>query len=207
MRTITKTIYRFDELSIEAQQNAIENYRNKYFEFGWQDEIINTIRKIARAMNCDYNYYSYDGITYEVSFTPIDFDDEMQGKRAWAYIVNNFITPNEKPKTYWLGHVIYCDGRKNWTRKSKIWFNIFDCPFTGYIADCCFYDAWADWKKNFSVESKYRRGSTIKDFIDGVAELLSKEWSSDNEYQYSDEGIVELIEANDFEFYEDGTIY
>lgn len=201
MRTITKNLYRFDELTSEAQQNALENYRSKYFEFGWQDEIINTIRKIARAMNCDYNYYSYDGITYDVSFTPVDFDDELQGKRAWAFIENNFITPNEQPKTYWLNHVLYCDGRKNWVRKSKIWFNIFDCPFTGYIADCCFFEAWCDWRNNFSSKS------TVADFLDAVAEKLSKEWTSDNEYQYSDEGIIELIEANDFEFYENGGIY
>lgn len=201
MRTITKNLYRFDELTSEAQQNALENYRSKYFEFGWQDEIINTIRKIARAMNCDYNYYSYDGITYDVSFTPVDFDDELQGKRAWAFIENNFITPNEQPKTYYLNHVLYCDGRKNWIRKSKIWFNISDCPFTGYIADCCFFEAWHDWKNNFSSKS------TVADFVDAVAEKLSKEWTNDNEYQYSDEGIIELIEANDFEFYEDGEIY
>lgn len=201
MRTITKNLYRFDELTSEAQQNALENYRSKYFEFGWQDEIINTIRKIARAMNCDYNYYSYDGITYDVSFTPVDFDDELQGKRAWAFIENNFITPNEQPKTYYLNHVLYCDGRKNWARKSKIWFNISDCPFTGYIADCCFFEAWRDWKNNFSSKS------TVADFVDAVAEKLSKEWTNDNEYQYSDEGIIELIEANDFEFYENGGIY
>ena len=52
-----------------------------------------------------------------------------------------------------------------------------------------------------------RRGSTVGDFIDLVAEKLSKEWTSDYEYQYSDEGIIEVIGINEYEFYEDGSIY
>lgn len=208
MRTITKTfkIYNFDELSDKAKENAINHYRES-MQFGWQDEIINTIEKIAEAMSCDYNYYSYDGITYDVSFTPNGFDEEIEGARAWAFIENNFITPNEKAKIYYLNHIIYCDGRKNWSRKSKINFNLSDCPFTGYCADCCFFEAWQEWKKNFSIAKGHRRGSNINDFIELVAEKLSSEWTQDNEYQYSDEGITEVFEANEYEFLEDGTIY
>lgn len=208
MRTITNTfnLYRFDELSKEAQENAIETFRYD-MSFAWQDDIVATIKAIADAMNCTYDYYSYNGVSYDVSFEPCDFDDSLSGVRAWAFIENNFITPNEKPKTYWKDHCLYCDGRKNWSRKSKISYTLDDCPFTGYCADCCFAEAWEDWKKNFTVETKTHRGSTVGDFIDLVAEKLSKEWTSDNEYQYSDEGIVEVIGINEYEFYEDGSMY
>ena len=50
-------------------------------------------------------------------------------------------------------------------------------------------------------------GSTVEDFIELVAEKLSKEWTHDNEYQMSDEAITKVIEANDYEFLEDGTFY
>lgn len=208
MRTITNTfnLYHFDELSEKAQENAIETYRSD-MTFAWQDEMIATIKAIADAMNCTYNYYSYDGISYDVSFEPCDFDDSLSGVRAWAFIENNFITPNEKPKTYWKDHCLYCDGRKNWSRKSKISYTLDGCPFTGYIADCCFAEAWEDWKKNFTVETKTHRGSTVGDFIDLVVEKLSKEWTSDNEYRYSDEGIIEVIGIHEYEFYEDGSMY
>lgn len=202
MRTITKNLYSFSELSDDAKQNAIQNYRNGMI-FAWQDEIINTICAIAKAIYCDYDYYSYDGITYTVSFTPNDWDDnlDLKGVRAWAYIENNFITPFEKPKTYWLNHCLYTDGRKNWSRKSKINKNIWNCVFTGYCADDCYYWAWEDWKKHFT------KNSTVRDFIDAVADALSKEWSNDNEYQYSDEGIIENLINTEYEFYEDGEIY
>ena len=200
MRTITKNIYSFNELSDDAKQNAIENYRS-IMEFTWQDEIINTINMISKAIHCDYDYYSYDGITYKVWFTPNDFEEDIKGKRAWAYIVNNFITPYEKPKTYWLNHCIYCDGRKNWSRKSKINFTLEDCPFTGYYLDCCFYSAWVNWKRNFDSNS------TVNDFLSILGDKLGKEWSADNEYQYSDEGITEVLVNCEYEFYEDGEIY
>lgn len=208
MRTITKSynVYKFDELTEEAKEKAIQDYREN-MDFSWQNEMVDTIRAIADAINCTYNYYSYDGISYSVSFEAYDFDDSLEGKRAWAFIENNFIEPNAKAKTYWLNKAIYCDGRKNWRRNSKIWRTIDNCPFTGYIADCCFSETWKEWKNNFSIGDKFHRGSTVKDFIEILESRLSKEWTEDNEYQYSDTGIIEVISCNDWEFLEDGTIY
>lgn len=206
MRTITKNIYTFDELSDEAKERAIENYRALGIPFAWQDEIIASIKAIAKAMNCSYDWYSYDGVNYTVyleSRGNFYYDDitELEGSRAWAYIENNFISKSERPKTYYLNHAIYCDGRKNWSRKSKINYTINDCPFTGYCMDCCFSEAWRDWKKSFN---KY---STVGDFIELVADKLGADWTADNEYQNSDEGIMEIFECNEYEFTEDGEIY
>lgn len=206
MREIKIKIYNFNELSEKAKENAINHYRES-IQFSWQDEFINTIEKIAEAMSCNYDYYSYDGITYHVSFTPNEFDEKIEGTRAWAFIENNFITPNEKAKIYYLNHIIHCDGRKNWSRKSKINFSLSDCPFTGYYADYCFFEVWQEWKKNFSITKDNKRGSNIDDFIELVSEKISAEWTQDNKYQYSEEGITETFEINEYEFFEDGTIY
>ena len=197
MRTITTTLYLFDELSDEAKEKAIENYRCSMCAFAWQEEMIDSIEAIAKAMNCKAEWYSYDGITYDVSFFSQETEDieSLSGKRAWAYIWNNYLYPCRKYKTY---YAFYYDGRKNWTRKSKISFGWNDCPFTGYCADCCFIEAWMEWKKNFN---KY---STVGDFIELVAEKLGEEWTSDNEYQISDEYISEFLEINEYEFNEEG---
>ena len=122
MRTITTNLYTFNELSDKAKETAIEEWRNKGYPFAWQDEIINTIKHIAKALNCNYDWYSYDGIRYDVKLMSTDFcETDLSGVRAWAYIVNNFITPNAKARIYYKDRGIYCDGRKNWKRKSKIW--------------------------------------------------------------------------------------
>lgn len=203
MRTeiITRNIYTFDELSDDAKEKAIERFRRDLDYLAWQSESADTVKEIAEKMSWRWSYESYDGIRYDVKFSIDDGDvSDLSGKRAMAYIVNNYINRAEQPKTYWLHHVLYCDGRKNWTRESRIWRTIDDCPFTGYIMDCCFAEAWRDWKKQFSVNS------TVQDFADLVAEKLARDWTADNEYQISDDGIIELIEANEYEFTEDGAI-
>lgn len=65
MRTIINTfnVYTFDELSNDAKENAINSFRYND-NLSWQDEAVNTIEKIAAAMNCDAEWYSYDGIKY-----------------------------------------------------------------------------------------------------------------------------------------------
>ena len=67
--------------------------------------------------------------------------------------------------------------------------------------DCCFAEAWREWLKKFSSKS------TVQDFADMIACHLSEEWTADNEYQLSDEAIIETIDANEYEFTEDGEIY
>ena len=104
MRTITNTsnVYTFGELSDEAKENAIDRVRYDRGCLSWQDEAINTIEKIATAMNCNAEWYSYDGIKYYVSFTSKEYEDveNLEGKRAYAYIVNNYLMPNKSYKTY-----------------------------------------------------------------------------------------------------------
>ena len=199
MRTITTTIYHFDELSEEAKKKAIESFRcTESFQF-YNEEIQDTIKEIARSISCDYDYYSYDGIFYEVSFTSHDNIESLSGKRAYAYIVNNYLMPNKEYKTYWKDHCIYCDGRKNVKRKSNLFYSWDNCPFTGYIADCCFIEAWRAWEKSFTSKS------TIEDFLDLLGAKLGKEWTGENEYQNSNEFISEMLTVNDYEFLEDGT--
>lgn len=197
MRTITNTfnVYSFKELSEEAKEKAIESFRLAV-DFPYNEEDINSIKAIAKAMNCDAEYYSYDGICYSVEFTSKEYEEieTLQGKRAYAYIVNNYLMPNKSYKFYFN----YTDGRKLWKRKSNLFYSWDDCPFSGYGMDYCFIEAWKNWEKNFN---KY---STVGEFINLVADTLGKAWTEDNEYQLTDEFIIDMIEANDYEFLENG---
>ena len=76
MRTITNTfnVYSFKELSEEAKEKAIENFR-LVIDFPYCEEAINSIKEISKAMNCDAEYYSYDGICYSVEFTSKEYED------------------------------------------------------------------------------------------------------------------------------------
>lgn len=200
--TITKDIYSFNELSEDAKESAIEYFRNDSNILAWQRENAETVETIAKRMNWRYSYESYDGIRYTVYFEIGDCDiEELAGSRAMAYIYNNYINAASEAKIYWLHNVLYADGRKNWNRKSKINFTIDNCPFTGYCMDCCFAEAWREWLKQFN------KNSTVAEFVELVADRLSEEWTNDNEYQISDDGIIELIQANEYEFTVDGSLY
>lgn len=68
---------------------------------------------------------------------------------------------------------------------------------TGYCLDCALWET-------FYNEFK-RTGDAKGAFNDAVYAAL-KEWRDDMEYQLSEESIVENIEANEYEFYEDGSV-
>lgn len=206
MRTITNTfnVYSFEELSEEAKEKVIESFRYHDGSYlFWQEEAINSIEKISKAMNCIAEWYSYDGIKYYVSFTSNEYEDieALEGKRAYAYIVNNYLMPNKSYKTYRKDGCTYTDERKNWKRKSNLFYGWDDCSFTGYCMDYCFIDAWKNWEKNFNKYSK------VGEFINLVADTLGRAWTEDNEYQQTDEYIIEMLEASDYEFLEDGSQY
>ena len=197
MRTITNTfnVYSFKELSEEAKEKAIESFRLAS-DFPYCEEDIKSIEEIAKAMNCNVEYYSYDGFCYSIEFTSKEYEEieTLQGKRAYAYIVNNYLMPNKSYKFYFN----YTNGGKLWKRKSNLFYSWDDCPFSGYGMDYCFIEAWKNWEKNFN---KY---STVGEFINLVADTLGKAWTEDNEYQLTDEFIINMIEANDYEFLENG---
>ena len=80
--TITKNVYRFDELSNEAKENVFEYFRTSDIFF-WQSENESTVKAIADKFGWTYDFYSFDGIRYTVEY---DMDDEdaamLSGKRA-----------------------------------------------------------------------------------------------------------------------------
>lgn len=75
MRTITTNIYQFEELSKEAQQNAIENYRNRNLEFSWGYDYLKTIEKGVELFGAKLRNYSIDWGNSFVSYVKISFDN------------------------------------------------------------------------------------------------------------------------------------
>ena len=72
-----------------------------------------------------------------------------------------------------------------------------NCPFTGYCFDENLLDKIRDFIKH-PWDTDYR--GLMQDCIDDFC----KAYADDVDYQYSDEAVDESIEANDYEFDEDG---
>ena len=129
--------------------------------------------------------------------------DQQEGKRAYAYIWNNFIEPNIKPK-YIIGCRIKdkfhygCVGKDSINYYSKV-TKEFNCPFTGYCADMVLWDAWESFKKDFTKDTN------VVNFISEVEYNTEKFLDDEDDYYYSDDYIKDI--ADGLEFTEEGEIY
>ena len=195
MRIEELKIYTFEELSKEAQKKAINNYRsNNDYVFSY--ELEDTLTEIAKAVNCSYSVYSYDGIKYQITLASKEDEEvlNLRGVRSYKFIYNNYIKPYRKGK--------YLKHYKNKALYSKVSFN-YDCVFTGVCFDMALISVFEDFTKLI----KNGKNLAIQDFIELFAEIYGEVWTNSNENELSNEFIIDELNNNDYEFLKDGTKY
>jgi hypothetical protein len=181
-RALTLYAYKFDELDPKVQAKVIERWRYND-TFFWADEWRDSLKAFAdhapltiRDWNVGYPGTYVDFIIHEDD----NYGDglgTMSGVRAWKWLMNNGWGDLANPKD---------------TRKS--------CPFTGYCGDETLLDA---------IRTALANPATITSLRDVFAECLS-DWAEgfeqDYDHWHSEECIREEIEANGYEFYDDGSL-
>lgn len=211
MRTETISIYGFDELSDSAKQTAIENWRNSRYEYDWSGEWSDSINAFAEAMNItirdwEVNPYGYSNVSWDLqipwewNYADGNPDEDMRGLRLRTWLINNALPELAKGKYYSkdISHNPY----RYVHRYSKIQFEYNNCPLTGYCGDCPLIDPILEF-----IESGWRNESTtLLDVFQDCFDRWIKEFISDMEWQDSDEYITDTIEANEYEFYADGSL-
>ena len=134
--TITK-IYTFDELSDEAKEKVIAEARDFDMEIHC-DEFVDCMKSAMNEMGIAIKDYSIgiDGSGY----IKLDAEnDDLEGARAYAYIMNNFFEGVDKKK------LVY----KEWEKRrvshldGKDWID--NCPFSGWCYDFAVKEAWKSW--------------------------------------------------------------
>ena len=195
MRQETRNIYQFSELSPEAQEYAIEHEREHIAyngEITWQGEIFDSFKAVFETAGITIKDYSLSMEAYRNNLK-IRFNNEeaegLNGPRAMAWLENNLFSKLRMP---WQGK------RRNDTRKygKAYWPNyIPPCPLTGYCADENYLD---------ELKKDIKSGMTLKDSFMDMVNVYSRLVENEYEYQTSDEGIKETIEANESEFDENG---
>ena len=210
MRTIRTKIYKFSELSKEAQQAAIENYRSQNSEIFWADENRETLEAFEKVFPVNIKNWSYGGRGEGVYFemTCDDAIEELKGQRLATYIWNNYRseiyskkfyngTIRTKPNKY---HETNPSAPEftTWHRYSKIQIEAYNCPLTGYCMDNEILDPI------YKFLNKPEPHTNFKDLMEECFDSWIKACNADIEYQNSDETIKETIEANDYEFTREG---
>ena len=200
MRTIEQHIYRYDELSEQAQKVAIEFMKDEISNVRIESdsyEYRNTLDKIehifgVKIYNWDVNEYnSY----FRFEFTNIEEDTENEPRLLLRYLNTNVLPCIDNQKRYY-------SKTARASRKSRILCN------NGYeycLTGCWCDDAVDNALNNINQSVKNRLNA--REFVENLLEGFFKQWRNDYEDAISEEYIAEEIEINDYEFYENGRPY
>lgn len=196
MRTLTTTkeVYRFEELSHSAKQNALYQFQcnDTYPSNVENKEVLEAFTNIFPVKVKDWEYGSYRNDHISFSFTADDDIENLSGVRLATYIYNNYFHDLFKGKFYYKKYYFK-------SRKSKVFFDNC-CPLTGYYIDMEMLDPVYDFLK------KPTNGITFYDLMEECLNNWVSACTKDMEGYYSEENLKEAAEANNWEFYEDGTL-
>lgn len=223
-------IYRFDELSDEAKQHALEKW-NENDTYNWDAEARGAIEAFEELFNVEVKKWNFN--TYDHSFylhTGAIDDDvlALKGNRARAWFWNKAGHLLLEPTVdYWthldgkLYKAVDTDGRKY---RSKVFFTrCYDgtCPFTGTFVDnplldpiayFCFGTKW-DGKlkkrvqeydcRKIALDNRNTVESILHDCCESFFQALEEDWAD----QRSMEHFAETCEANKYRFTKDGEMW
>jgi hypothetical protein len=216
MREEVRKLYRFSELSAEAQEKALQEYETG--EFAWSDEWRNTLEKFAEIFNVKIKDFSVNpwGNSYINMECNANNSEELKGIRLYKYIMTSsfifdilfprkFITLKKYEKDTDLYKMpFYKDhtftnykGEKFVSLHSKT-IRSSDAHLTGYSGDYSICKPIYEFLKNPKASISY------SDLMQECAESWRIDWEKDMEWQESDEYKKEEIEANEVEFLENG---
>ena len=210
MRTVRTKVYSFNELSNEAQQTAIEKFRNNGIE---TDFIYDDAEKTVEAFNSLFGTSSGRDSWLDVNTN--NFDDDvlnLKGFRLQKYLWNNygyslFIGKyyGNLVKTFKDGSIIpiskeHPAGLRHVKRNSNV-LKENSCVLTGMCYDNDLLQPIYEFlqKRDFSNCS-----TTFYDLLNECFYSLKKSIENEIDYRNTDEAIIEDIQENDYEFTKDG---
>lgn len=194
METRTYNVYTYEEASNELKEIIIDKFRESEYDrgFNWSREYIESLEAFCASTEIKLIDYqlgcsaSFSGIKWRYESYKWDFDvDNISGLRLRTWLINNWVNKWEKGKYY----------HKSWYSKIQ---TVIDCPFTGFHADYSLIEPILNFIK------KPEKHITLRYIINECFDNFANAYCADEEYQYSDEAIINTIIANKYMFNENG---
>ena len=190
MKTISVNIYSFNELSKEAKQVAISNYRDSNLDTSFiYNEAYATVKEFNKLFNTKEGCDSWLDIRHG------HIDDsilKLKGLRLRKYILNNFYDSLFKNK--YIKQV----------NKNPVYSKINKdncCVLTGVCYDQDILDPIYNFLKLKDFDN-----TTFEDLLEDCMKSLGKSIRSEEEAMNEDDYIIDEINSNDYEFYENGKL-
>jgi hypothetical protein len=197
MRTIRTKVYTFDELSNEAKQVAIQEMKNSYYEYNdfasWAVDdcaLFEPIEKdLIELFGADYDFPLIKNTRESIYFST---------DRNWFLdCAKAMEVTNDAHFLKWLGITDYF-------LTQKVSYNIYT-P-NGRNADTTIEFSFDDdYDEPTKEELKIIENATKK-FNNHIKDILIR-IEADIDYRFTDEAIIEDIQANDYEFLKSGKKY
>lgn len=220
MKTFETKLYSFDELSKEAQKNAIESERANVAE--WRDAITNEdynktleafeeatgakiVRMESQVGGCGHHYtfnFGDYGVMGENGYEL--YEQDITGKLLWRW-VTRFIDENRRGK--------YRGCKNGKTVRSKIIAEDMDefmTSLTGFYSDCAIITpiayAYSNPQKIFGNPAL-----TLRSLINECFQSFFSQWEEELYDNYSNDNVIceELRHSSKYEdsFLENGTFF
>lgn len=175
MKTISINIFKFNELSEQAKDNAVEKLRDINLHDDWYECTIDDAATIGLKIE------SFD----------VDRGSHVQGVFTEdATKVADLIIAN---------HGEHCETHKTAARFWEDWNFLVEKHSDGVDTSCVAYEN----EQEFDNEANELEQEFLNDLCECYLTILRNEY----EYLYSEEAVIETIEANDYDFTEDGNLY
>lgn len=183
------TVYQFSELSKETQQRVLNKFRanvDNYWIYSEAEQTVKAFEKYfptnskGKRSWLECNVYADDAVL------------ELSGQRLRTYLINNFGYVLYKPRVKY---------HKNTKRVSKI-FTKKCCNLAGI----CYDNDMLNPIYKFICGMKEYKNYNFEELMQECYDNLRRSLEREEEYQYSDESIIDQIECNEYEFTEDGRI-
>lgn len=214
MRKEVVNLYKFEELSDEAKQNAIKHYRES---MDWQIISESITEKFTEKLSAIG--YPTDDLEWSLSYSQGD------GVAFYGEVDMDKVINRLEHKGYDLNYDLYrAINNKGLTITARIYRNSFGYHYSHYNTmevevDGDSIEVMVEYLYGDLDENEYiDKHDEIYDFllklkgcihndIKDVSKELEKEGYSDIEYYSSDEAIAEILIANEYKFTEDGMMY
>jgi hypothetical protein len=205
-RTIRTKVYKFNELSEEAKQKAIDSFRNNDIDYShYSEEITDSAKAVVELFGLKFGRRYTDIICSHI-------DDDilnLSGIRLYKYLMNHYYDDLFTPKYIKSvdreirGKQFVFKVHKDY--KGEPYTQIYSkinrvndgCPLTGV----CYDNDILQPVYNFLKKPDNR---TFEELIREIESAISKAYDNAEEWVNSDEFIKEEIEANEYEFTKDG---
>lgn len=208
MKTIRTKVYQFNELTEQAKQQAINDYRNAGIDTDFiYDDAHNTVKEFNDLFGTKEDSRSW----LDINTGHIDDNImNLKGLRLRTYIINNFGHKLYKGKYFSLwsktekSYKHYKDGYP--VLKSRYSKVLFDncCVLTGVCYDDSILQPVYDFIENYKGKADYYSYMDFETLMNDCISELEKDIESEVEDMNGDEYITEQLENNEQDYTKNG---